>query len=430
MGQQYLSTDPNAGEVVAPTQPQMSAGAAARKQGNERWGEYLAQTLRNIPRDALDQALGAVGLVKTLAGASAELGSDIGNVARETVGLTPYYLKDRPNEDALKAMPGAMLSHFGDYLDPEKRALMVREHPVGLGIDVAAAKGAVGLAGDAVGAGARPVARAVAKAGPVGRFIAKRAANMAGIPGVAVDAAEAVMSPQAKTSPTPPPTQSAATSVRPEPVPDSSILSPRAVSERLAARPASAPAPAAAPVEAAPASPPPARPVSARTTAAADPAVPTPQVRTLPGETLTTPPSARTPGQMSPASIQNDLGLSARRLGVTLDETQFAQAAEAVTAEGLSPAQAVVKVAGQPAPQAPATAPSVPAPSPRLRVTADEATEYARMLAMGKSVEEATQAIVAQRQLKAAVPGTRTPKQARANVAQRNATGRWPEGTP
>lgn len=188
-----------------------------------------------------------------------------------------------------------------------------------------------------------------------------------------------------------------------------------------------APAPAAAPVEAPPASPPPATPTAPRTTAAASPAAPTPQprVKQLPGETLTVPAAQRTQGQMSPQAILNDLGLANRRMQANLTPESVAQAAQLVTGEGLSPAQAIARVAQMPT----AHPASAPKPSPRLRVTQDEAREYARLLSMGKTDQEATEAIVAMRQFRAKT-GSTAPSKAARRVKARQTTGRWPEGTP
>lgn len=190
-------------------------------------------------------------------------------------------------------------------------------------------------------------------------------------------------------------------------------------------------APVAPPVSSTPAAPPPAPTASVPPVVAASPAAPTPPpVRVLAGESLTIPASGRTPGQMSPASIGMDLGLSARRLGATLSKDQFAEAATLVTSRGLSPVQAVQQIAGQQAPAPPvatASAPAAARPSPR--VSRAEAQEYARMLAAGKTDEEATQAILTQRSLIART-GATSPAKAQRRVAARQATGRWPSGTP
>jgi hypothetical protein len=124
---------------------------------------------------------------------------------------------------------------------------------------------------------------------------------------------------------------------------------------------------------------------------------------------------------MSPQAIQNDLALSARRMGVTLDEAGYAAATERVTVGGLSPAQAVHEVGQQATPTVAAKPPA------RMRPTVDEAKEYARLLAAGKTTEEATQLILDVRKLRAMVPGTKTPRQMRGRIAKREATNEWPE---
>jgi hypothetical protein len=192
----------------------------------------------------------------------------------------------------------------------------------------------------------------------------------------------------------------------------------------VANQPSGAPAPVAAPASAPPVETPPATASGARTAAAASPAAPTPQIKTLPGETLTVAAADRTAGQMSPQAVRNDLALSARRMGTQLSEESFAAADDLVRTQGLSPAQAVSQVAQTPtAAAAPAT------PSPRLRATQDEAREYARLLSIGKTDQEAVEAILAQRQL-IAKTGATSPAKARRRVATRQATGRWPSGTP
>lgn len=158
--------------------------------------------------------------------------------------------------------------------------------------------------------------------------------------------------------------------------------------------------------------------------AASSTAAPAPPIRQLPGETLSLPAASRSAGQMSPAAIGNDLGLSARRLGVTLEEQGFAEAADLVRTQGLSPVQAVAEVAAR----APKVSTPVATPSSR-RVSRAEAQEYARLMAAGKTDEEAARAILAQRQLSAKT-GATTPAKAARRVKARQTTGRWPEGTP
>lgn len=190
-----------------------------------------------------------------------------------------------------------------------------------------------------------------------------------------------------------------------------------------ASQPSGAPEPAALQSSAQPAAPSPVRPSGARTAAAASPAAPTPQpqIKTLPGETLTVPAAERTAGQMSEQALANDLGLSARRMGATLSEEGFAAAGDLVRTQGMSPAQAVAQVASGP--------PMVSAPKSKLRVTQEEAREYARLLSAGKTDSEATESILTQRKLIRRT-GATAPGKAKRRVATRQATGRWPDGTP
>lgn len=227
-----------------------------------------------------------------------------------------------------------------------------------------------------------------------------------------------------------------------------------------ASSPASAPAAPASPAAASPAAPAPAAAPSAPAAAPASPvgsgpspgpAGPPPRYGQHPlaeppygggratappqGDTVRLPAAQRTPGQMSPQWIQNDLGLAARRSKVTLTEPQY-QAAEKLVREGMSPADAVADVARRVTSAAPvsaaspATPPSPKAPTKkgptRARLTADEADEYLRLLDRGMSHDEAVAALMQQRTL-AKKLGTPTPDSVRHRVAERNVTGRWPE---
>lgn len=147
-----------------PTQPERSE---ARIQATERTGDYVAQTLRNVPQDAWGQIKGVGSLLGTLAGATGELGSDIGNTVRATVGLTPHWQSDRPNQAALKAMPGVIAQHYAGYLDPNTLAEQVREHPVGTALDITGALKGGSAAGSQVRNAAAKVPGIVAKGGPL-----------------------------------------------------------------------------------------------------------------------------------------------------------------------------------------------------------------------------------------------------------------------
>lgn len=371
---------------------------AARTQGNERWGEYLAQTIRNIPRDVIEQAGGILNLINTAGGAAGELASDIGSVARDVVGLDPQYLTSRPNQDVLKQLPAGLYGHFKDYLDPNERALMVRDHPVGLLMDASMAKGAVKSTGKAASAVVAPVRSALKH--PVAK-VAGAVANMKmGRPVQAITSiADALVGTDA-------------------PPPAPSVAKPAQASTPKAATPASAPAPAAPPVAAPPAPPLLGRPVAPSTSGAASPEVPTPQIPLLKGETLHLPASARTPGQMSPAAIRMDVGLAKMRLKVTVTPAQFAEAEALVREGGLSPVQAVAKVAR--VAETPAAAAKLPA---LVRPTPDEAAEFGRLVKIGKTPAEAAEAVLDARRLQASLPGSTTPSQAAAAVESRKNAG-------
>lgn len=207
------------------------------------------------------------------------------------------------------------------------------------------------------------------------------------------------------------------------------------IAEGMSARPASeTPSPAVpdAPPASSPAAPAPSAAPSVPAAASARiaesaPSRPPVQIKELPGETLTRPPAARTPAQMSPAAIQHDLGLASRRLNANLTQPQF-QAAEELVGQGLSPAEAVVEVAKRTVPPSAAapsgSPPAATAPKPaakvssRARLTPDEADEYLRLTGKGMSHEEATAALMEQRKL-AKKLGTPTPEEVRTRVSRR-----------
>lgn len=164
-----INFDAELAAMQTPAQP--TSAQQARTQADTDTGAYIAQMIQNIPKDALGQVKGVGQLLMTLAGATGELGADIGSTVRDAVGLDPKYQKERPNQAALKAMPGIIAQHYGGYLDADTRAEQVRDHPVGTVIDFAAAvKGGGALkqgAGTVASAAAKRVPGIVAKAGPV-----------------------------------------------------------------------------------------------------------------------------------------------------------------------------------------------------------------------------------------------------------------------
>lgn len=136
--------------------PQQTPAEQARQEATDHPAAYLRDTIANVPKDALDQAKGAVSTLGTLAGATGELGSAIGNRVREMVGLTPHYSAGTPNIDKVESALPAIVQHYAGYLDPNQRALMVRDHPVGLVADIEGAK----AGGEGIAAGGRAVADA------------------------------------------------------------------------------------------------------------------------------------------------------------------------------------------------------------------------------------------------------------------------------
>jgi hypothetical protein len=143
----YEFTDPRSGLTLevsgdgVPSEHELDA-MFARAQGDNRGGQYVRDAITNIPGDAVAQARGAVDLVRTLAGATGEVGGAIGGRIREMAGIEPGYPAGTPNVDRLAATVPAIIDHYRGYLDPNERALMVRDHPVGLALDVAGATGA------------------------------------------------------------------------------------------------------------------------------------------------------------------------------------------------------------------------------------------------------------------------------------------------
>jgi hypothetical protein len=115
----------------------------------------------------------------------------------------------------------------------------------------------------------------------------------------------------------------------------------------------------------------------------------------------------RSVGQMSPQAIQNDLGVAARRLKVSLPpgSPQAAQA-EALVRQGTSVEDAV-------------QASALPA---KVKLSAAESTVYDALRKSGLSDEQAAKLLTATRTLNANLP---TDAEVQAAVRKRNETGRW-----
>jgi putative ubiquitin-RnfH superfamily antitoxin RatB of RatAB toxin-antitoxin module len=110
---------------------------------------------------------------------------------------------------------------------------------------------------------------------------------------------------------------------------------------------------------------------------------------------------------MSPQAIQNDLGVAARRLKVSLHpgSPQAAQA-EALVRQGASVEDAV-------------QASALPA---KVKLSAAESTVYDALRKSGLSDEQAAKLLTATRTLNANLP---TDAEVQAAVRKRNETGRW-----
>jgi hypothetical protein len=358
-------------------------------------GQYVHEMLTNIPRDAWEQGTNIVSgtgqLLGTLARGTAEVGSDIGNFAREVVGLQPNY-GGHENLRAIGGVPRAVAEHYGQYLDPNARAERVREHPVGTALDLIPVAGALK-------ASAGPIAN-TAKKGVHGGAAVTRAIDTAiGIATKRVGATMAGLSGQG-------PVETAR----------------RGLSALLAGTDDAAHA-SASPV--APHAPTPVASAASASPAASTPAASASSVPSASRGSATTPPAPRGP---SPQMIQNELGIQARRQGVKLTEPQY-QAAERLVGRGASPAEAVREIASRvqspsatpPVASTPEAPPSVAPPKKapaRPKLTADEADEYLRLLEKGETHQEAVRLLMDQRRL-ASMPGTVAPDEMRQRVARR-----------
>lgn len=392
--------------VLPPMRPVPShAPPSARRQADTRPGQYVNEMLRNVPADLVEQAknlaTGTYDLVSVLAKATSEVGSDVGNFTREVIGLEPHY-GGHDNLRALSAIPGAVASHYGQYLDPDFRAERVRDEPVGTALDILPVRAALTAAAPPVKAAAGAVRRG--------------ASAVAAAPARVADTAIGLL----RGSPT-----GAIRGIAGQ----GPVETARSVFGRMAG----GTAPEATPVVGAPASPgaPP----------ASSPATPAPSVAPSALESASGRPSilGRSPhpegGVWSPQRIQNELGIQARRQRVQLTEPQYKAATELV-ARGRTPAEAVAEVARMTRPPATVSAAAevAPASSPvpkskkapaRAKLTADEADEYLRLLEKGQTHEEAVALLLKQRALVSKL-GTKAGETVRREVAERNATGRWP----
>jgi len=129
----------------------------------------------------------------------------------------------------------------------------------------------------------------------------------------------------------------------------------------------------------------------------------------------------------SPQRIQNELGLAARRMKVSLTAPQYQEAADLVR-QGQTPTAAVAQVnrGSGASPVAPGAGPTTPPPGPKPKVPAAVMAEYARLRRLGKSHAEAVDILEFQQALIRRM-GTPSTEAVREAVAERNASGRWPE---
>ena len=121
-------------------------------------------------------------------------------------------------------------------------------------------------------------------------------------------------------------------------------------------------------------------------------------------------PTAPAAPTLSPQRIQNDLGIAARRANLKLTEPEYAKAATLVK-QGSTPADAVRSVSGGQPPT-----PAAVAAKPRL--SAEETTEYTRLLRAGKTREQALDALQQQREFTGKYQ-TPSSKEVRARIAAR-----------
>lgn len=150
-------------------------------------------------------------------------------------------------------------------------------------------------------------------------------------------------------------------------------------------------------------------PVPAAAPVASTPATPTPPVAEVAPQSVSISPSAP---KWSPQQIRNEVGLAERRAKLTLTDEQRVMADQMV-AQGTPPMSAVQQLARS-------------AAAAKQTLNAVEVRAYQQLRATGASHQEAVDAINAQRALIEKL-GTPSLDNVKALVAQRNATGRWPQ---
>lgn len=137
-------------------------------QWRERPGEYVAETLYNLPKNVWSTVKSIPELYKLGKGVQSEVagaavsklgdlvGKDIENVPIPRMFADDLSLREmaernpslglsfgRENLDALSQLPGALKEHYGQYLRPEGRATIIHDDPLGVFGDVSAGFGTV-----------------------------------------------------------------------------------------------------------------------------------------------------------------------------------------------------------------------------------------------------------------------------------------------
>lgn len=405
--QQYLSTDPNAGQPVQQSR-YLSTDPAAGQQtapppaqpgmSDEQWALLPpAEKVRNI----LTWAGNAISSLTSMGPA--------GQQAMEHPGTTL----------ALAAGPlalGAAGASAVPYLAPAARSVAsALDNPLisgGLGAASGGYSGyrAGGMPGAAAGAAAGGLA-GVAGGSRVARNL-NRAANRIDPPTRPVNpntvANARMVEGMSEAGATPPPLPASVTGERAA-APAGPVASPPAP-----------PAPAAAP-SAQGSAPTPQTPSGSAPVATNQPGiVRNPQTGLLEGASRPSLLPHPEGGVWSPQRVQSEIGLAAKRQGVVLTEPEVQQATQLVDGgRGVMPTEAVAQVKTQRA----------AAPPARPKLTQAEGAVYTKLRRSGKTHEQAIELIYAQRDLAKSL-GTPSDATVQRSVADRNETGRWRDDEP
>lgn len=150
----------------------MTPGQAARNQSETNPAAYMRDMVTNIPSSGLnvakDMLIGIPSMLGTLAKSAAEVGGNTGTFIRDVVtGAEGTKYPGWENTKELGAIVPNLLRHYGQYADPDFRALNVRDNPVGMLLDMSPAAGTK-PALSAVKSGVKKVATAPATKAVVG----------------------------------------------------------------------------------------------------------------------------------------------------------------------------------------------------------------------------------------------------------------------